>query len=100
MDRLALAFDREGDSTIGWVAYPDPPLVRTTSSTPPLAIAVASNPSVGLPPVRVTVGVVKPNPASATAMLETTPGEIAAVAVAGVVGVTPGEVIVTVGAAA
>ncbi len=64
---------------------------------PPLATAVASRPGVGLPPVMVTAGAVKPNPDSFTAMPLITPREIAAVAAAGAVGVTPGEVIDTVG---
>ena len=65
-------------------------------STPPLAAAAAG--LLGMPPpVMVTEGAVKPKPASATSMLETTPGEMLAWAVAFAVGVTPGDVIVTVG---
>src|SRR5665647_697597 len=76
------------NTTTGWIAQPLPGVARVTSSTPPLATAVASRPSVGLPPVRVTAGAVKPNPVSSTAMLVRTPSEIAAVAPAGVT-VTP-----------
>lgn len=68
------------------------------SSTPPLATAVASDPGVGLPPVRVTAGFVKPKPDSSTAMAFTTPGEMMAVALASAVGVTPAAVIATSGA--
>ena len=67
-------------------------------STAPLAIAVAG--VVGLPPVSVTCGWMKPKPFSATAMLDRTPSEIVASRCAGVVGVMPGESTVTVGAAA
>ncbi len=86
------------NSTIGWIVYPLPPSVSMRSSTPPLATAVASKPGVGLPPVRVTDGVVNPKPDSFTAMLLTTPSEIWAVALASAVGVTPGDEIETVGA--
>ena len=65
-------------------------------STPPLARAVATWSPSGLPPARVTSGAVKPNPGSSTVMLVTTPVAISAFAVSAV-GVTPGEVIVTVG---
>ena len=65
-------------------------------STPPLARAVAG--IVGVPPpVIVTAGAVKPKPVSSTAMLLMTPSEIAAVAAAVAVGVTPGDVIATSG---
>src|SRR5665811_233199 len=79
-------FGRE-NSTIGWIAYPVPPLAMARPSTPPLARAEAG--ALGLPPpVIATVGVVKPDPASATVKPVTTPGEVTAVAVAPVVGVT------------
>src|SRR5664279_2653679 len=42
--------------TIGWIAYPDPPSVMVRLSTPPLATAVPSEPAVGWPPARLTVG--------------------------------------------
>ena len=47
----------------------------------------------------VTVGVVKPNPASFTEMLVMTPVAIWAVALASEVGLTPGDVIETLGVA-
>src|SRR6478735_6600371 len=65
------------------------------SSTPPLAWPTAR--TVGLPPVMVTVGVVKPYPASLTEMPVMTPVAIWAVALASEVGVTPGDVIDTFG---
>ena len=68
-----------------------------TLSTPPLATAVALKPGVGVPPVIVTVGAVKPNPDSSTEMLSMTPSEITAVAVATAVWVLPGAVTVTAG---
>ena len=63
-----------------------PPLLMVTLSTPPLAMAVASKPGVGLPPVIETVGAEKPNPVSSTLMLLTTPVEISAPALAGLAG--------------
>ncbi len=49
-------------------------MVSVRLSTPPLATAVASKPGVGLPPVMVTAGAVKPKPVSSTAMLVTHAG--------------------------
>ena len=51
------------------------------------------------PPLIATLGVVKPNPASVTAILVTTPEEITAVPAAPVAVVTPGELMTTVGGA-
>src|SRR5664279_2520413 len=81
--------------TIGWFGYPAPPLVSVMLSTPPLAVAAAG--VVGEPPAKVTAGAVKPKPFSSTAMLVMTPLASTAVAAASAVGVSPGEVIATVG---
>src|SRR5664279_198032 len=86
--------------TIGWFGYPEPPLVSVMLSTPPLAVAAAGvvgAGGAGKPPVMVTAGAVKPKPVSSTAMLVMTPLASTAVAAASAVGVSPGEVIATVG---